>query len=77
MLDLQWALFGARAFRKLAPFLPRYIVAFILPLVTRFTEVSVTPAEPLCYVAAELALEFNVVCPMLNAILHTSLYPKG
>lgn len=39
-----------------------------------FTKVGVAPTEPLRDVAAELAFELDVVCAVLFAIIHSSLY---
>jgi len=42
-----------------------------LPLVTRLTEMSVAPAEPLRDRAAEFALELDEVGTVLRAVLDT------
>ncbi len=72
MLYLEWALLRTKAFRQLALLLSRYVVSIVLPCMTRLAEVSITPAEPLSYIATELALEFDVVKSVLRAVLNSS-----
>ena len=49
----------------------RHIVPVDLALVTWFTEMGVSPAEPLRDGAAEFALELDEVCTVLRAVLYS------
>ena len=64
VLDFERAFLWAWALRQFARLLPRDVIARTLPLVAWLTEMRIAPAEPLRYIATELALEFNEVCPV-------------
>ena len=64
MLDFERAFLWAGALRQFAWLLPRDVIARTLPLVARLAKVRIAPAEPLRYIATELALELNEVCPV-------------
>ena len=49
------------------------IVSTTLPLVTRFTEVSISPAEPLCNTTAKFTFELNEVFSMFRTILNRNI----
>ena len=68
MLDFERASCLAWAFRQLADLFTADIVTITLPLMTRFAEVGITPAEPLRDRAAELALELNKISAMFFAV---------
>ena len=61
MLDFKRAFLWAWALRQFARLLPRDVIACTLPLVAWLTEMRIAPAEPLRYIATELALELNEV----------------
>jgi hypothetical protein len=69
MLYLQRAALLPRALGQFAPLLSVQVVTIVLLLVASVAEVGVAPAEPLRYVAAELALELYVVGAVLLAVL--------
>ena len=62
VLDFERAFLWAWALRQFAWLLPRDVIACTLPLMAWLTEVRIAPAEPLRYIATELALELNEVC---------------
>lgn len=61
VVDFERAASFSWALGQLALLLARDVVTVALPLVTRFAEVRVAPAEPLGDGAAELALELDEV----------------
>ena len=65
----------ARTLREFTPLFPRDVITCALSFVTWLTEVCVTPAEPLGYVATEFALELDEVRPMDLAL--GSTYSQG
>ena len=69
MANLESTCGSSWALRELVFGIPWDIVTLDLPCMTRFTEVSVSPAEPLCDWATELALKLYVVSSMLFAVL--------
>lgn len=77
MLNFEDACIWACTLRQLTPLIPGHVVPIILLGVTGVTEVRVPPAEPLRNVAAELALELNIVTAMLHTVLYTSTYNEG
>jgi len=77
MLDFKWTFLWSFALRKLIFTLSRYVITCTLFLMTWFTEMSITPAEPLWYVAAEFALVFDKICSVSFAGLFTSTYGDG
>ena len=64
MLDFERAFLWAWALGQFARLLPRDVIARTLPLVAWLTEMRIAPAEPLRYIATELALELNEVRPV-------------
>jgi hypothetical protein len=58
MLHFEWAFFWSWTLRQLIFCLSRNIIPATLLLVARFTEMCITPAEPLGVGATELAFEF-------------------
>ena len=62
VLDFERAFFWTWALRQFARLLPRDVIACALPLVAWLAKVRIAPAEPLRYIATELALELNEVC---------------
>ena len=77
MFDLYWTSIQSRTFGQFVSLLSGYVVAFILPFVTRLTEMRVAPAEPLRYIAAELAFELDVVSAMLLTVQDTGSHTHG
>jgi len=59
----------SRAFRKLIFRVFTHIISITLPLVTRFTEMSVTPTKPLCNTTAKFTFKLNKVFTMFRAVL--------
>lgn len=68
MLYLERAFSLAWTLGQLVFIFPTNIVARALFLVTWFAKMSVTPTEPLCNRAAELALELDELCTVLLAV---------
>ena len=65
MIHFNWTPLFSRTLWQLIPWFSRYIITAALLFVARLTEMSVSPAEPLSYWAAEFALilnEFQSMC---------------
>lgn len=72
MLNLQRTFGGPRTLRQQIFCLPTNIVSTTLLFVAGFTEVGVTPAEPLSDSAAELAFELDVFSAVFLTILDSA-----
>ena len=75
MCYFEWTFGRARTLREFTPLFPRDVITCALSFVTWLTEVCVTPAEPLGYVATEFALELDEVRPVDLAL--GSTYSQG
>ena len=72
MLYLQWTFLNTRAFWKLVFAFSWNIISWTLLFMTWFTKMSVTPAKPLCYVAAEFAFKLYKFSSMFFTIFNSS-----
>ena len=72
MLHFERAFFWSRTLRQLIFCLSRNVISATLFLMAWFTEMCVTPAEPLGNGTAELAFEFYEVWSMFRANLDTT-----
>lgn len=67
----------ARTLGQLVLRILAHVIAITLPLMTRLTEMRVSPAEPLCNTTAKLTLEFDEIFAMLGTILYWYLAAIG
>ena len=65
------------AFRQLFLCVLAHVVSLTLFLVAWLAEVSIAPAEPLCYAAAKLALKFYEVLAVFGTILDGDVAAVG
>jgi len=70
VLSTDWALPCSQAFGELVFGVFAHVVSVALALVARLAEVGVTPAEPLGYTTAELALKFYEIFSVFGAVIN-------
>jgi hypothetical protein len=76
MLNFEWTLLGTRALRKLIFSLSWYVITIDLSFMTRFTEMCISPTEPLRNWTAKSTLKFYIVLSMLLTILYSCTHTR-
>lgn len=70
MVPSNWTFSWTFTFRQLVLRILTHIIPIALTLMTRLTEMSITPAKPLSCRTTKFAFEFNEIFAMLRTILN-------